>query len=397
MNFKKSSIIVICCLVTWFNSISTLADGMPYINSQAVQAEIISDNSVMNDISAKSAILVEISTGTVIAEKNSTEKMSASHFAKLMTLLIAADKINADKLKLQDKVTVSANANSKGSPQIWLDIGEVITVDELLKSITIGNANDGCIALAEKIGGTEQDFVQLMNKKAESIGMHNTYFEDCTGISEKTVSTAYDLSLLSAEILKYNELIPYFTTWMDNVRNNGVELVSTNRLIRTYKGITGLKSCASKESGECVIATAKRGNMSLCSVILGSSNDNTKFSEAKNLMDFAFANYEIYEPEIDEKVLENVKVKGGEQLECEVKIINLTNIVIQKGSYSQITCQFDKKEIIEAPADENSAVGEIIFKIGENEILKGEIVVKDEIRRNSFLFSFKRILLNLFN
>ena len=204
MNFKKSSIIVICCLVTWFNSISTLADGMPYNNSQAVQAEIISDNSVMNDISAKSAILVEISTGTVIAEKNSTEKMSASHFAKLMTLLIAADKINADKLKLQDKVTVSANANSKGSPQIWLDIGEVITVDELLKSITIGNANDGCIALAEKIGGTEQDFVQLMNKKAESIGMHNTYFEDCTGISEKTVSTAYDLSLLSAEILKYN-------------------------------------------------------------------------------------------------------------------------------------------------------------------------------------------------
>lgn len=396
MSFKKSSIIVICCLVTWFNSINALADGISNINSQAVQAEIISDNSVMSEISAKSAILVEVSTGTVIAEKNSNEKMSASHFAKLMTLLIAAEKINANELKLEDQVTVSANANSKGSPQIWLDIGEIITVDELLKSITIGNANDGCTALAEKIGGTEQDFVQLMNEKADIIGMHNTYFADCTGISEKTVSTAYDLSLLSAEILKYNKLIPYLTTWMDNVRNNGVELVSTNRLIRTYKGITGLKSCASKESGECVIATAQRSNMSLCSVILNSSNDNTKFSDAKTLMDFAFANYEIYEPEIDEKILENVKVKGGERLECEVKISNLTNIVIQKGSYSQITCQFEKEEIIEAPAAENSTVGEIIFKNGESEILKGKIVVKDEIRKNSFLFSFKRILLNLF-
>lgn len=396
MNLKKKLIGFGCILITLIMPINALADGTAEPQSQLAQADIISDNSVMNEVTARSAILIETSTGTVIAEKNSEEQISASHFAKLMTLLIAEEKINNGELDLQDKVTVSVNANSKGAPQVWLDVGETITVEELFKSITIGNANDGCTALAEKIGGTEEDFVALMNEKAKSLGMNNTDFNDCTGIGENTVSTAYDLSLLSAEILKYEDLIPYFTTWMTNIRNDAVELVSTNRLIRTYKGIIGLKSCASKASGECLITAAKRNNMTLCAVVLGSSNDDTKFSDAKALMDYAFTGYEIYEPEIDEKAVENIKVKGGEQLESEVKINNLTNIVIPRGTYSQITCEFKREEIIEAPAEKNCEVGEIVFQNGENEILKGKIVVKNEIKKNSFLFSFKRILLNLF-
>ncbi|MDE6150337.1 MAG: D-alanyl-D-alanine carboxypeptidase [Ruminococcus sp.] len=396
MNIKKAFIVFACSIITLIRPISVSADGTVHTRAQTAQATIISDNSVMNEVTAESAILVEISTGTVIAEKNSDEKVSASHLAKLMTILLAEEKINQGKLNFQDKATVSVNANSKGAPQIWLDVGETITVDELLKSITIGNANDGCTALAEKISGTEQEFVELMNKKAKSLGMNNTYFADCTGISEKTVSTAYDLALLSAEILKFDELTPYFTTWMTNIRNDAVELVSTNRLIRTYKGIKGVKSCASKESGECLIAAAQRSNMSLCAVVLKSNNDDSKFNDVKSLLDYAFANYEIYEPEIDEKALENIKVKGGEQLESEVMVKDLTNIVIPRGTYSQISCKYEREETIEAPASKNCAVGEIVFLNGENEILKGKIVVKDDIKQNSFLFSFKRILLNLF-
>lgn len=393
---KCGFIFIIISVVSAVSGLSVFADGMPENNaSQAVQADVISDNSAMNDVSAKSAILVETSTGTIISEKNSRDKTSISHLAKLMTLLIIQEKIENGKLKLDDKVTVSANANSKGAPQIWLDVGETITVDELLKSITIGNANDACTALAEKIAGTEQDFVNLMNKKAKSLGMNDTNFTDCTGVDVKTVSTAYDLSLLTEELLKYEKLTPYLTTWMANVRNNAVELVSTNRLIRSYKGITGIKSCASKESGECLISSAKRGNMSVCAVVLGSSNDDSKFKEAKALMDYAFTSYEIYEPEIDEKALDKIKVVGGEQLNTKVKIDNLNNIVIPRGTYSQISCEFKRKESIKAPAKKNSKVGEIVFISGNEEILKCEIILPDEIRKNSFLFSLKRILLNL--
>lgn len=397
MKTQKYSLVLLSALVILTNPISVSADGEADIRSESVQADVMSDNSIMNEISAKAAILVETSTGTVIAEKNSDEKMCAGHLAKLMTLLIAEEKIDKGKLQTDENVTASVNANSKGAPQIWLDVGESISVDELIKSITIGNANDGCTALAEKISGTEQDFIKSMNKKARNIGMKNTYFSDCTGISEDTVSTAYDLSLLSAEVLKYERVIPYLTTWMTNVRNNTVELVSTNRLIRTYKGITGLKSCASKESGACLVATATRGNMSLCAVVLGCSDEDSKFSDAKALLNYGFENYGIYEPEIEKEAVEKIKVKGGEKLESEVKTDSLTNIVIPRGAYPQISCQFERENIVEAPAPKNTKIGKIVFKSGEDIILEGEIVLKDEVRKNSFLFSFKRILLKLFN
>lgn len=397
MNLKKTILIFFICVVTAVAPMIAAADGTDDYNVQAVQANVISDNSVMDDITADSAILLETSTGTIIAEKNANKKINPSHISKLLTVLIAQEQIDQGKLKLSDKVSVSVNANSKGAPQIWLDVGETISVEELIKSITIGNANDGCTALAEKIGGTEQDFVNMMNDKCKQLGMNSTHFSDCTGVNEDNVSTVYDLSLLASEILRYDELTPFFTTWMDNIRNGAVELVSTNRLIRTYKGITGLKSCASKESGESVVASAKRGNMEVCAVLIGSSNDDTKFSEAKKLMDFAFTEYEIYEPEVDKEAVKKIKVKGGELLEAEVKTDNLKNIVIPRGTYSQITSEFEREDIIQAPADKNSVIGKIIFKNGESEILRGEIVVKDEIKKNTFIYSFKRILFNLFS
>lgn len=375
--------------------IVTNADGV-LKSVQMTQADIISDNEIMEEITAKSAVVMEISTGTVIAEKDSESVMSMSHFAKLMTALLAEEKIENGKLKLDDKVTVSANANSKDAPQVWLDVGESITVDELLKSITVGNANDGCTALAEKVCNTESDFVKTANKKAESLGLKNTKFTDCTGANDDTVSTAFDLALLSGEIMKYDKFIPYYTTWMTNIRNDKVELVSTNRLMRTYKGITGLKSCYSKETGSSLVVTAKRDNMMLSVVLLGCSDEDTKFAEAKKLLNYAFENFEIYEPEIDEKAVEKMKIEGGECLETEVSIRKLENIVIPRGTYRQISCEFKRKESIKAPVLKNSKIGEIVFKNGETELIKGEIVIKNRVEKNSFRFSAKRILLNLF-
>ncbi|MBQ9375870.1 MAG: D-alanyl-D-alanine carboxypeptidase [Ruminococcus sp.] len=394
---KKAIITALSVALIFSISTDVYADGINYVNYKSVQAEAVTKDNAMNNVTAKSAFVYEMSTGTVISEKNSTEKLTASHFAKLMTLLCAEERIDSGKLKLRDKVTVSANANSKGAPQIWLDVGEQISVDELIKSITVGNANDACAALAEKIGGTEQGFVQLMNKKAKDLGMVNTVFKDSTGISKDTVTTAYDLALLSSEILKHNAFITYYTTWMINVRGNAVELVSTNRLIRTYKGITGLKSCGSNDTGTSLIATAKRGDMSLCVVLLGCMDEDKKFAEAKELLNYAFENYEIYHPEVEKKAIEKVKIKGGEKLKAKVKIGNYKNIVIPKGTYSQIVSEIKRKYIINAPAEIGSIIGKITYKDGDGkEILESKIVLDEKIDKNSLWFSYKRILLNLF-
>lgn len=376
------------------NNIVGIADGTKQ-NLQAVQSMAISDNSAMDSVTAESAILVETTTGTVIAEKSAYEKRSIAHLAKLMTVLITSERIENKELSFADKVIVSANANSKGAPQIWLNVGESISVDELLQAITIGNANDACTALAEKIGGSEEEFISVMNQRAEQLGMKNTHFADCTGEDENTVSTAYDLSILAAELLKHDSLTHYFTTWMSNIRNNAVELVSTNRMMRSYKGTTGLKSCASKVAGECLITTAKRGNMSVCAILLNAQNDDNKFSDAKNVMDYAFTTFEIYEPEIDEKALEEISVIGGEKMNVSVKQKRLSNVVIQRGTYKQISCEFQREDSVTAPVEENQRLGEIIFYNGDKKILDGEIVAAEDVDKNTLFFSIKRLLLNM--
>ena len=395
MKFKKAILILFVCFVFQMCcTVPVFSDG-DSDNVQAAQSNILSDNSIMENVSAEAAILVETTTGTVIAEKNSNEQRPISHLAKLMTVLITAEKLESGKLSLDDSVTVSSNANSKNAPQIWLDVGEKISVEELLKSITIGNANDACTALAEKIGGTEEKYVQLMNKKAKTLGMSNTKFVDCTGTSENTVSTAFDLSILASELLKYQDLTPYFTTWIDNVRNNSVELVSTNRLIRTFNGCNGLKSCSSKDAGECIISTANRGDMSVCVVLLGSSNDDVKFSEAKIVMDYCFTDYEIYEPELKDEILDKIKINNGEKLEIAVKLDNLSNVLIPSGTYKQIYCQFEREESIDAPVKMNEKVGKVSFYNGDSLILESDIVVSEKVDKIKMPFAIKRILLNL--
>lgn len=396
MNICKK---LICAATAVIMSISVIAavfadgDG----NTYDMAASEVSESNFLDGITAQSAIVVESTTGTVLGEKNADEQRSISHLAKLMTLLIAAEKIQAGELSLDDTVTVSAHANSMTGTQIWLEVGEKISVEELIKSITIGNANDGCVALAEKISGSEEEFVKLMNYKADLLDMTNTHFVDSTGVDKGTVSNARDLAILASKIIKLKDFTSYYTTWIDNIRNQSVELVSTNRLIRTYKGITGLKSCSSADCGECLIATANRNDMSVCVVLLGSNTNDDKFSEAKKLLDGAFSSYEIYTPEIDKEVFEKIKVTGGEKLEADVEVRGLTPIVIEKGTYPSITCDFSKEESLSAPVSQGQKVGEIVYKLDDNVILKGDILCKNKINKIGFSFALKKVLLNLLN
>lgn len=395
MKLKKVMFFMLCAAL--FSNTFTLNAFSDGYSGEIIptQSVAVSDNAIMQNVTAKSAILVEASTNTVIADKNAEKIRPIAHLAKLMTVLITAEQIESGKLNLDDTVTVSSNANSKGAPQIWLDVGEKISVDELLKSITIGNANDACTALAEKIGGTEEKFVKLINKRATELGMSDTKFADCTGISENTVSTAYDLSILVKELLKFESLTPYFTTWIANVRNNQVELVSTNRLIRTYNGCTGLKSCSSATAGDSLVATAKRGNMEICVVVLGSNNDDLKFSEAKAVMDYGFTAFEIYEPEFDKEILSKIKVNNGEKLKTSVKFNNLSNVLIPRGVYPQITYEFERENSVEAPVKIGDKVGNIVFSNGDKTILKSNIVIAEKVEKIKMPFAIKRILFNL--
>lgn len=393
--YKRVICAAACMTLTLTAMTAAHADGDSTYEMTA--ASDTSQAAAIDGITADSAIVMESSTGTVLCEKNSADKRSISHLAKLMTLLIAAEKIDSGELSLDDTVTVSAHANSMNGTQIWLDVGEKISVEELIKSITIGNANDGCVALAEKISGSEEEFVILMNNKAKLLDMADTHFADSTGIDKETVSNARDLAILANEIIKYDNLTSYCTTWIDNIRYQAVELVSTNRLIRTYKGITGMKSCSSTDGGECLIATAKRNDMSVCVVLLGSDSDDAKFSEAKKLMDEAFAAYEIYTPEIDEEVFEKIKVTGGEKLESAVEVSGLAPIIIKRGTYPSIKCEFIKEEKLSAPVAKGDKAGDIVYKLDGNVILKGEIVCESDINKIGFMFALKKAWLNLLN
>ncbi len=393
--YRKSFNIVLLTVFVIFCAFSVSADGG--VNAHIAQTKPQNEENLLEGISSECAVAIETNTKTILAQQNGNEQRSISHLAKLMTLFLTAEQIQAGKLSLDDQVTVSAHANSMNGSQIWLNVGEKITVEELIKSITIGNANDACVALAEKVGTSEEAFVSMMNKRAAELGMKNTIFVDSTGIDKNTVSTANDLAILSAEILKFDNLTPYLTTWIDSVRGKAVGLVSTNRLIRTYSGVTGLKSSSSVESGECLIASATKGEMSICIVLLGTKTSDDKFSEAKKILDGSFAKYEIYTPEIDEKVYEEIPVIGGEELAVGVNISGLTNIVIEKGTYKSIKCNFTKAENINAPVCKDQVLGKIEFSIGDDIILEGKIVAVFDVKEMNMKFSLKKVLLNLLN
>lgn len=385
----------LCAAAVMFGCLLVFADGPADAGmTSPAAAEPVS---ITDGISAESCAVLEADTGTLLAESNGSQVRSISHLAKLMTVLIAAENIDAGKLSPDDVVTVSAHANSMNGTQIWLDVGEKITVDELLKAVTIGNANDACTALAEKIGGSEESFVKLMNQKAARLGMKDTKFADCTGISSETLSTAVDLSVLSAQLCKYDFLEKYFTTWIDTVRGGKTELVCTNRLIRTYSGAFGLKTCSGETSGECVIAAASRGDMKVCAVLLGCKTDDERFSDAKKVLDRTFSSFEIYTPEYDEAALADIKVKGGEKHFAKTEFSGITPIVIPKGSYPSIQCSFERADSVDAPVKKGGKVGSIAYTLDGNTILSGDIIVSEQVRKIKMPFAVKKVLLNLLN
>lgn len=334
-------------------------------------------------LDAKSAILMEQSTKKVLYEHMPDEKCKIASVTKTMTMLLIMEAIESGKIKYTDMVTTSDYAASMGGSQVFLEPGEEMTVDDMLKAICVSSGNDAAVAMAEHIGGSEEAFVEMMNKRAEELGAKNTHFINCNGLDEtdEHYSSARDVALISCELLKHKDIEKYTTIWMDTLRDGKFGLSNTNKLIRFYKGANGIKTGSTSIAKYCLSASAKRDDMQLVAVVLGAPSTQERFSGATKLLDFGFANYSVADGKTLAGGIDRIKVVGGEEDFVEAEVKDSGNIVVKKGEKDKIKAEKTIEEKIKAPVKAGTKVGELKIILDGKEIGKKDIVAKNDVEK----------------
>ena len=348
------------------------------------------------DLNVKSAVLMEAKTGTVLYSLNKDTMLPPASVTKIMTLLLVFEAIEEGKLSYDDKLTVSENASSMGGSQVYLEPGEVMCVEELLKCVIIASANDAALTLAEHVGGSEDNFVYMMNERAKELGMKNTHFENVTGLDDEVINhltTAYDIALMSRELIKHKKVSEYATIWMDTIRDGEFGLTNTNRLVRYYQGITGLKTGSTSKAGFCVSATAKRDGMELIAVIMGAESSDIRNSCATKLLDYGFANYSIYEDNNTD--YGSVKVLGGVKNQANLNSEAYT-VLVPKGANKKINKEIEILESINAPVKKGDIIGKVKYISGGEIIGENSIYCSENIEKITFWEYFIRMLKNFY-
>lgn len=349
-------------------------------------------------IAAKSGILIEESTGKVLFEKNSHEKMPPASITKIMTMLLVMEAIEGGKINYDDMVTASAHACSMGGTQIWLKENEQFSVNDLLKACAVASANDAAMALAEHIGGSEEGFVAMMNNKASALGMKDTTFVNPTGLdADGHLSSAYDIALMSRALLSYPKIKEYTSIWMDSLRDGKTELVNTNKMVRFYKGCTGLKTGTTNGAGSCLSASAERNDMGLVSVVMGSTTSKERFDSAKALLDYGFASFALYKAVLDESILTPIVVKGGVFKTVGVETDKTVTLVLPKELIKSVKQEINLLGEVLAPVKKGQKLGEVTLRIeGSNEVLaQFPLMAKNEVEEMTLWHSFGQTLKRL--
>ena len=360
------------------------------------EPEVAEKNDTIEDY-AKSSILMCADTGDIIYEKNAYEHLSPASVTKIMSILLVLEAIDSGKISLEDEVPAGENGVKMGGSQIWLELGEKMTVNELFKAVVVASANDACTALGEYIAGSSQAFVKLMNEKAQSLGLENTCFENCTGLDDTIknhYSCAYDLAVIAREVLKHDLIYNYSTIWLDYLRNGKTELNNTNKLVNKYDGITGLKTGTTSKAGFCVCATAERENMNLIAVVLGADTSEHRFQTASNLLDFGFAEYAVVAPQIDEAQITPVKIKNG-KVKSVVPVYNQTDKLLVKKGDINIIYTYEIEDSVSAPVENGAELGEISIKNGDDVIKTITLVSPKAIEKISFNYILIEMLRNI--
>jgi len=348
------------------------------------------------EVPAKSAVLMDVATGTVLFESNSHTPLPPASVTKVMTMLLIMEAIDDHRIRWEDTVTASEAAAAKGGSQIYLKVGETMSVSDMVKSIAVSSANDCACAMAEHIAGSEAAFVELMNKRAKELGMEDTHFVNCTGLDDDDAAkehktSAHDIALMSRVLLKDHPDIKKFTTiWMDTVRNGTFGLSNTNKLVRFYSGATGLKTGFTSSAGYCLSASAMREDMELIAVVMGSETSKDRFAACKTLLDYGFANFSLVQPSVDTD--SNIPVKLGK--ESSVKAIpNAQNsLIIDKSQKKDISTEVTLEPEISAPVTKGQRLGTMTVKAGEHILAEIPMVAETSVERLSFWDLFLQVL-----
>ena len=346
------------------------------------------------DVPCRAAVLIDLSSGTVLYEKEPDAPMPIASITKVMTLLLAFEAIDAGKVSLQDTVPVSDHAYNMGGSQIWLEPGESFTLDEMIKAICVSSANDAAVAVAEFIGGSESAFAELMNQKAAALGMTNTTFKNACGLDEAGhLSTARDVAVMSREmLLNHPQITNYTTIWMDTLRGGATQLLNTNKLLKRYQGVTGLKTGTTSGAGVCISASASRDGLNLLAVVLGAASSAERFDAATALLDYGFANFENVAAPAPENAPASLPVTGGAEESVELRYAAPEKILVQKGEGAVLTAALELPETLAAPLAEGQQVGTVTVYSGETALGSWPVTAASAVQPMTMRLGFERLL-----
>lgn len=343
-------------------------------------------------ISAPSAILIEAGTGEVLYEKDAHNKLPPASVTKIMTMLLTVEAVDSGQISIDDMVVCSETAASMGGSQVYLEPGEQMSVHDMLKAVAVASGNDAAVALAEHIAGSHEGFVEKMNERAKELGMENTHFANCNGLDvENHYTTAYDIALMSKELVSHPRIFEFTSIWMDSLRNGEFGLVNTNKLIRFYEGANGLKTGSTSTAKYCLSASAKRNNMNLIAVILAAPSSKERFGDASKLLDYGFANYAIANSLVTEEDLTDIKILKGTESITKPGIKESAGILVSKDKLNKIEKRVSLPDIIEAPVEKGQKIGEIEFFVDNEKVGSTDIVAAKDIKKINPMQMFARI------
>ena len=347
------------------------------------------------EVAGKSALLMDAATGTVLYEKNAHERLPPASVTKVMTMLLIMEAIDSGKIGWNDAVTASETAAAKGGSQIYLKVGETMTVTQLLKAIAVSSANDAACAMAEYLAGSEQAFVGEMNRRAAELGMEHTHFVNCTGLDDEPqaaehLTCAYDIALMSRQLLVHHPDIKQFTTiWMDTLRDGSFGLANTNKLVRFYQGATGLKTGFTAKAGYCLSASAQRDGMELIAVVLGAESSKDRFAACKQLLDQGFAGFALVAPETPQA---SVPVKLGAQTQVRAVPTQQLQLLIDKQQRGEVSVQVDLKPEVTAPVSQGQRLGTMTVRAGAQILAQVPLVAETAVPRLAWWQVFGLVL-----
>ena len=340
------------------------------------------------EVAAPAAVLMEAATGTVLYEKNAHERLAPASVTKVMTLLLVMEALENGRISWDDTVTASEAAAAKGGSQVYLEPGEQMSMDEMLKSVVVSSANDCATALAEHIAGSETAFVAMMNQRAAELGMNDTNFVNCTGLDDEPnaaehLTSAYDIAVMSRELLKHDAIRKYTTIWMDTVRNGEFGLANTNKLVRFYDGTTGLKTGYTSAAGHCLSASAQRGGVEFIAVVLHCASSGERFTSAKQLLDYGFANYTLAQPNPDEAI-PPVPVILGVQDTVTPVLSDTTPLLIEKSRQSTVSTSVEVAQEVRAPVEAGQRLGTMTIQAGGQPLASIPLIAPEPIARRTW-------------